>query len=46
MYIKAEAITPEGFNIVFRTWGDSRVTRVRASWTAIGELKDTDEWDL
>ena len=46
MDIKAEGITTEGFNIVFQTWGDSRVARVRASWTAMGEMRDSDEWDL
>ncbi|MEM1237650.1 MAG: H-type lectin domain-containing protein [Pseudomonadota bacterium] len=46
MDIKAEAITPDGFNIVFRTWGDSRVARVRAGWMAIGELGHGDEWEL
>jgi len=31
---------------VFRTWGDTRVARVRASWTAFGELPYGEEWDL
>ncbi|MDJ0627964.1 MAG: H-type lectin domain-containing protein [Rhodobacter sp.] len=44
--ITAEKITEAGFDIVFRTWGDSRIARVRADWMAIGELKDEDEWDL
>jgi len=45
--ISAEAITAEGFEIVFRTWGDSRVARVRAAWMAIGPLSDSDdEWEL
>lgn len=44
--ITAERITEAGFDIVFRTWGDTRVARVRADWLAIGELKDEDAWDL
>lgn len=44
--ISAEMITPEGFAIVFRTWGDTRVARVRADWMAIGEVKSEDDWTL
>ena len=44
--ISAEKITETGFEIVFRTWGDTRVARIRADWTAIGELRDEDDWDL
>lgn len=39
-------VTLDGFDLVFRTWGDTRVARVRADWTAIGEIKAEDEWDL
>jgi hypothetical protein len=44
--LQAEDITPEGFKIAFRTWGDTRVARVRAGWSAIGELRHADDWDL
>ena len=44
--ISAENITEKGFEIVFRTWGDTKVARVRADWLAIGELSHEDEWDL
>ena len=44
--ITAENISESEFEVVFRTWGDTRVARVRASWMAIGELKHPDEWDL
>jgi len=44
--IAAEDIGEKGFTIVFRTWGDTRVARVRADWTAIGPLPDPDVWDL
>lgn len=44
--ISAERITQEGFHIVFRTWGDTRIARVRAEWTAIGVVSDEDDWDV
>jgi hypothetical protein len=44
--ISAEDVTATGFSIVFRTWGDTRVARVRANWLAIGELHDDDGWDV
>ena len=44
--IQPEEITETGFTIVFRTWGDTRIARVRASWLAIGEIRDEDDWDL
>ena len=46
MDIKAETVTPESFDLVFRSWGDTRVARVRASWIAFGELKHADDWEL
>lgn len=42
----AENITTKGFDVVFRTWADSRIARLRASWTAIGELPFGDDWDV
>ncbi|MCK0168000.1 H-type lectin domain-containing protein [Jannaschia sp. S6380] len=39
-------VTEAGFDLIFRTWGDTRVARVRADWTAIGEVRAEDEWDL
>lgn len=44
--ITAEAITATGFHIVFRTWGDTRVARVRADWMALGPLPDEDAWEV
>ncbi len=46
MDISAEAVTSEGVVIVFKTWGDSRVARVRADWLAIGALRTEDDWDV
>jgi hypothetical protein len=42
----AENITRNGFEIVFRTWSDSRAARLRAAWMAIGELPYADDWDV
>ena len=44
--ISADRITPEGFEIVFRTWGDTRVARVRADWLAIGPVLHEDDWEI
>lgn len=42
----AEHITERGFDLVFRTWGDSRVARIRMNWIAIGALRHADDWDV
>ena len=42
----AENITETGFDIVFRTWGDTRVARARAAWLAIGAVNADDDWDI
>ncbi len=42
--IRAANVTPEGFDLQFRTWGDSRVARVRANWMAIGPVRYEDDW--
>jgi len=42
----AELINPEGFELVFRTWGDTRIARIRADWIAFGEVKDEEDWSL
>lgn len=44
--LRAEKVTPHGFDLVFRTWGDSRVARIRADWMAMGELTAEDDWEL
>ena len=44
--VTAECIDDAGFDIVFRTWGDTRIARARIGWMAIGEVKDTDDWDV
>lgn len=42
----AENVTREGFEIVLRTWGDTRIARIRADWTALGPVRGEDEWDV
>lgn len=44
--VTAENITRDGFELVFRTWGDTKIARARLSWIAIGELREADDWDL
>ncbi len=44
--ISSEDVTEKGFVILFRTWGDTKVARVRVNWQAIGALQDEEVWDL
>lgn len=44
--ISAEMVTEDGFVIVFRTWGDTKIARVRADWTAFGPVRHEDDWEL
>ena len=44
--LKAEDITATGFTAVFRTWSDTRIARLRAAWTAFGEVAHSDDWDI
>ena len=44
--LTAEKITAKGFHLVFRTWADTRVARIRADWTAIGAVRDEEDWDV
>lgn len=44
--ISAEAVTEKGFDMVFRTWGDTRVARIRVAWTAIGAVGGEDDWTV
>ncbi len=46
MDLGAEDVTDEGFAILFQTWGDTRIARIRVGWQAIGELRHVDDWDL
>lgn len=42
--VQASDITTSGFEIEFRTWGDTRIARVRVGWLAIGPVAYVDDW--
>ena len=42
--LTAERVTRHGFDVVFRTWADTRVARARVRWMAIGETFHEDDW--
>lgn len=44
--VTSEHVTREAFDIVFRTWGDTRVARVRVAWISIGPISSDDAWVL
>jgi hypothetical protein len=44
--LRAEEIAAEGFDLVFRSWGDTRIARIRADWTAMGAVRDPESWDV
>ena len=44
--IAAEDIGREGFTIVFKTWGDTKIARVRVDWTAFGAVRHEEDWDI
>lgn len=44
--VQAEDITTDGFNAVFKTWSDTRIARIRVTWTAIGEVAYADDWNI
>ena len=42
--VTVENITPKSCEIVFRTWMDTRIARIRVAWLAIGALQHDDDW--
>lgn len=45
--LQADNVTETGCDVVFRTWSDTKVARIRINYTAIGEVRDPDEeWDV
>lgn len=42
--LRAEGVTAEGFEVIFRTWEDTQVARVRVRWQALGVLPSDDIW--
>lgn len=43
--LSAQNITRTGFDLTFKTWADSRVARIHASWIAFGKVEDPDSWE-
>jgi hypothetical protein len=35
--LSTDLVTPEGFVIVFKTWGDTKIARASVNWSAIGQ---------
>ncbi len=44
--VSAENVTVSGFDVVFRTWGDTKVARARVRWLAIGGVDSEEDWKL
>ena len=44
--VSAQKVTINGFQILFQTWADTRIARMRADWMAIGPLKDDLDWQV
>ena len=44
--LRAQNVTETQFEIVFQTWADSKIARVRVAWQAIGEVAHDDDWDI
>ena len=44
--IGSDNVTARDFEIVFRTWGDTKVARIRADWVALGEVPDDEDWEV
>ncbi len=42
----AENITVAGFEMVFKTWADTRIARANCAWMAIGEVASDDDWHI
>jgi len=37
---------PDGFTILFQTWDDTKIARIRADWVAFGPVPDEDNWNV
>ncbi|WP_380053615.1 H-type lectin domain-containing protein [Falsihalocynthiibacter sp. SS001] len=44
--ISVENVTEDGFDAVFKTWGDTRIARLRVDWFAMGQVAHDDDWEL
>ncbi len=44
--LRSDAVTETHFDIVFTTWGDTKIARMHANWFAIGDVNDDEVWDV
>lgn len=44
--LRTEQIGADGFTIIFATWGNTHIARVRADWLAIGPVDFIEDFDL
>lgn len=44
--LTTDHIQPNGFQVVFKTWGDTKIARARAAWIAMGELDHEEDWKV
>lgn len=44
--LTTDEVSETGFTVVFRTWGDTRIARMRVRWQAIGAARDEEMWDI
>ncbi len=42
--LDSEQVTNESFDLIFKTWGDSKFARVRVAWMAIGTSIRDEFW--
>ena len=42
----AQEVTSDGFILTFKTWRDTKIARMRATWMAIGQLGYSDDWQV
>ncbi|TKW68341.1 MAG: hypothetical protein DI616_03530 [Paracoccus denitrificans] len=44
--LRTETVSRTGFSIIFATWGNTHIARVRADWLAIGPVEYEEDFDL
>lgn len=44
--LAVENVAVDGFELVFRTWANTRIARLRADWMAIGPVPHPDNWEV
>lgn len=44
--LSVQNITETGFEILFKTWGDTKIARAAATWMAIGDAYGEGDWQV